>query len=1117
MSNNTSGGTTHSLHNYPSYDYQKLVSVSQHLVVVFIQFIVLTVNLFVFRHAELGIPLILGLLAVTIIGTYTYLYFHPAIELRFLMVIHLSSLTLLSLSLIVVDWFGVFVVWTIIYIALSFMVTKAKSTEDRQTILLATVVTINILTLVVFSLKGSYLYGLGPPTQVIYWDMLLSFLVVTGFTFVLAVMFRKGIIAIASMTVNVMFTPFIATYFRKADFFLLRLDLSGRILLSWLLLGLIIVLMSVILLWTSEKLFIREVVGFACILVAVHMLLHSSPSLGLSSTLVGYVADAVIVLVGLLVLLLWYSNKEIHGMDLLVALGLSSVVFIFFFVSGWLTYLSYQSLVVLSLLLFLIPLLVISHKEERLIPLLLALHAPLLFLRLVKGHSRVVETIGVLIDFWAVLIALYLVVIVLVGWRYRDNNKSLMWVGVSSSATAIVLSLIDGLVTIENSVTAIPILGITLVPLIFFFMTQERSWQKWGFLVQAAAVGAYAFISQNAAVLVEGKSVVLLLSGGLLVFITASLFAWLYTTNEQRKLFGLFICGSSSALIIISALGSWFAGIQLAVPNILVLGMVLVISLVPTLYLHDSQELRIGLLAQGVGMFFLVFFNIDAAKTELSKLVNEVMLDKFSVPLGLVFLIYTCLALGFLIPRLESVQSRRLGITGYLLLLIGASASHHIHPLFLGIAILTFSILTIRLPTTEERDYISLAQGIAFISLFFQPFTVFLGMEITFGYMTIQLVWLVIMLVLWYWRGTTTQLFIAAASFYLSVIVAGLRLFYLEGFHVISEPDLNSALISVGTNIILVIAVTAIGIISYHRFGSVQPKDLAIFVGSALTTLVVLSWSVMFHFPSYSLFSITFRIGLDFLVFLPILVFAQYQFYNLLSSSTFAKGWLGGPSGLERSVLLISGLFVLVAILSGAEWLYSLKLMFVAVLLWVFAISYDRGTLIWVASVLSALSVGNVLNQLFYNVARSNDLVLLFLAMSMVGLAMLIVGFLNDRYWRGEPLTGSLTITGSLVSVGMALGLRFVNVQDEILFLTPDFINFLPIAIWAVLGASLLLYGFTFQRAYMRKAGLGVLVLDMVLTAFDLASTDNALIQIIGALGLGIVLMGAGYLYTRAD
>ena len=107
--------------------------------------------------------------------------------------------------------------------------------------------------------------------------------------------------------------------------------------------------------------------------------------------------------------------------------------------------------------------------------------------------------------------------------------------------------------------------------------------------------------------------------------------------------------------------------------------------------------------------------------------------------------------------------------------------------------------------------------------------------------------------------------------------------------------------------------------------------------------------------------------------------------------------------------------------------------------------------------------------------------------------------------------------------LALVLALTYITLETKRVFQGPyldieilsQAENYTHSATWLLFGLALFVAGLHFARAYFRYAGLGVLVIvSLKVFLWDLAGLDG-LYRIASFAGLGICLIGIGYLYAR--
>ncbi len=109
----------------------------------------------------------------------------------------------------------------------------------------------------------------------------------------------------------------------------------------------------------------------------------------------------------------------------------------------------------------------------------------------------------------------------------------------------------------------------------------------------------------------------------------------------------------------------------------------------------------------------------------------------------------------------------------------------------------------------------------------------------------------------------------------------------------------------------------------------------------------------------------------------------------------------------------------------------------------------------------------------FTSLQYNNNLIIL---MAISG-AILIFGVFNELFLKGEPLTTTLTISGSLIL--MITSQLYFSINFATQFLYSEII-------WAGIGLFLFTIGLIFNRLFLRRTGLVIILLDVVKSIIEL-------------------------------
>ena len=425
-----------------------------------------------------------------------------------------------------------------------------------------------------------------------------------------------------------------------------------------------------------------------------------------------------------------------------------------------------------------------------------------------------------------------------------------------------------------------------------------------------------------------------------------------------------------------------------------------------------------------------------------------------------------------------------------------------IHPILLGISILSLSGIHLFSPAINTRYEIPILQSILLI--IFGTHKYYLSLFFIFDIQHIFLIiWSIITLVAWYIKGVDKELNIISMSiFTVSSIYSSLSISILNYIPIL--------------HILLPLIVIIFFFAFSNRVRSEYVKLHFITFIIMLSSLLLLSFTQMILLNGNIL--LIYRFLLDWIIFIPITI------QMILYLQPFINNVYMNSSNIELSNLdlkiIITVIFVnIISFLIGAEQFFSIKLMVIAILLWFISSSFTRKTLAWFTSIYTIFVYGYLITQI--GSQNSGLQPEYFYLLTIFGFIMLIFGLLNEKYFKGEPLTTSLTVSGSIlsaISIVSPLFLRspdltFINLENDAIF-----IQFLVNIVWAILGVILFRLSRTLKKTYLRRLSLGILVADIFKTAYDIfIQSSNPLIRTIGAITLGVVLIYIFYLFSSEE
>ncbi|MHA2247003.1 MAG: hypothetical protein ACXADY_18815 [Candidatus Hodarchaeales archaeon] len=483
------------------------------------------------------------------------------------------------------------------------------------------------------------------------------------------------------------------------------------------------------------------------------------------------------------------------------------------------------------------------------------------------------------------------------------------------------------------------------------------------------------------------------------------------------------------------------------------------------------------------------------------------------VIITLLYLIYAIILNAKILPSIKDIYITRNVVGSFLVLtaILNLFTPDPVHPLALIlVSALILAILGLSYPATvladlRVRELMPIAQVLGFSSLLIRPITFDLFDLFELSLFPLVLgIWVLTMLIAWYWRGTINQLATILTSTFIFISThSGANLF---GFATDIEDQL-SLIINGGIIIILMICIVILLYLFYRKISQCDHFHQVIIYLSSTFAMIAVSLDIGASFTNEELLLL--RLLIELFVFVPVVVQARFILGRYISHLSVIN-----DSGykLESITIGYTCVFTLPAIIMGTEGFFSLKILVIAIMLWTFPITFVRKSFAWLSSIFTILSAIFVFSQTTI-IATPKEIIGFFLVLSFIGLLFVAISYLNEIKGKGEPVTGSLAITGSFLTVISIFGLK--NTEERIGFLTPDILNFLPNITWAILGCILVFFAFAYKKPYMRRFGLGVLLLDIVLSAIDFLSTDNEFIQIFGNMFLGAVLILIYYLYSK--
>jgi hypothetical protein len=431
--------------------------------------------------------------------------------------------------------------------------------------------------------------------------------------------------------------------------------------------------------------------------------------------------------------------------------------------------------------------------------------------------------------------------------------------------------------------------------------------------------------------------------------------------------------------------------------------------------------------------------------------------------------------------------------------IISVFLDQQVHPIVLAVSILLFLLPLMYQYQEYIRINLPFLQGIAILALAYREYSIDISnLSVSLNF-SLFLIWSNLMIYMWYHKGISNQLLSTiSAIFAVGGGYAGMQIINMIE---IFEPILV---------FIALIEATVVIFVYNSRTSASQSKDIYRILFASISSMILISISLRNTYSGTEL--LTYRLILDWLLFIPI--FVQTVSYARPIIDQIYSNVNKHKEG-DTIVLSIMGLFVLTALVIGAENIYSVKLLALAIVFWVFAAAIIRPILSWTSSLFTIFTFGFILAQFGDG---SEGFTEYFLALAFFGVIMTTVGYINEIRYKGEPFTASLMISGSVLTatsviVPLILGDPFPLVDRDTGLII---INFIPNVVWAIQGLLLFVISLRLSKDYLRRLALSILMVDILKTGYNIViEGDNPLIRIVGAIVLGGVLILIFYLFTK--
>lgn len=517
------------------------------------------------------------------------------------------------------------------------------------------------------------------------------------------------------------------------------------------------------------------------------------------------------------------------------------------------------------------------------------------------------------------------------------------------------------------------------------------------------------------------------------------------------------------------------------------------------LYLNSDQRKELSTI-----LFLQTLVFIGLIASNIYRLVAFTFTDslEYIVITNIAYLVYAGILLYILLST-ENQQDWIKIILNFILLVTGVSLflSVEVHPIVIAFSILMFTLPLIQQNLEYVRTNLPLIQSISLLALAFREYSVnILEYTLIFDFILFT-IWSNLLLFMWFRKGISNQLISTISAIFITGGgYAGLQILgYMSNF----EPFFL---------FVPLIEAVIINFVYNSRSTQISQNDVYKILLSSITSILLISISVRDFLEGNEL--IVYRLIIDWFLFIPIfvqtIIYARPiidQYYQDVTKYNYG----------DRSVLSIMGLFTVCAMLIGAEEVFSAKLLAISIVFWLFAGTVVRPVLSWTASLFSIFTFGFILAQFGDGTGGFTEY---FLLLALFGIIMTGFGLVNEYRYKGEPFTASLMISGSVLTavavfVPLLIGESFPIANEE---RGLQIINFIPNIVWLIQGLFLFIISLNLSKDYLRRLALSILIVDILKTGYNIVwQADNPLIQIIGTISLGSVLIFIFYLFTKED
>jgi hypothetical protein len=535
----------------------------------------------------------------------------------------------------------------------------------------------------------------------------------------------------------------------------------------------------------------------------------------------------------------------------------------------------------------------------------------------------------------------------------------------------------------------------------------------------------------------------------------------------------------------------------------------------------DDITIAHAAISQCVLLVFLALFQ-TIAMDRGAALLSEEDLHAF---ISAIYLIYIGLTTLFVIPSLKSTKAILSGYTIILLVYSILPDRLSVDPIILGIAIFALTYNLIIDFDEAKLGAIPIVQSLGILfSLFYSRRQ---GEMFSLEWSIVLFaIWASSMMIIWLVKKGAPQVLLnyIAGIFGLSGILSLYLLLRDESDIKILNIYALITILSVSSFLVLFFEIKS-RILSSCSRTQVNSAMQVIMIGMALSGMVV-----RLILPLSSIEWFIARIVFDLFIFLPMLIQSRFHIAWMLETAPIAReteveGEIVQPLNIDnfRNAIIMG--YAIVAIVIGIDSFFSLKFITITLVLWTFPGVFEKVHSTWVATVSSMAAIGFLIYQLPIPPTNDSELEIVSISefvvysfiLTFVGIMIVIGAFINEKRYKGEPLTSALAVNGASLAIFAVFLPRWIS-DEAVLGIPADIIGFLPDIMWALIGFAVFLFGYSHNKDALRKFGLAVVYMDFGLALFDVYTTVGSLpIKIFTTALLGILGLIMYYRYVKVD